>query len=139
MLSSLHHPISSSQMLHRNELYQRVPVCPPAICRQSETLSPTSIVFDGLLLHALWGGFLPLVTSVLCLFIAQDIVRRFGPLLKDPSAAEPVAYDEHFNRLLREAERGSTVAGRRASASPKVTRLTHDFRIRNSSFKLHTY
>ncbi|CAN0221316.1 unnamed protein product [Pylaiella littoralis] len=60
-----------------------------------------------------------LVNNIKRARLAIDIVRRFGPLLKDPSAAEPVAYDEHFNRLLREAERGSTVAGRRASASPK--------------------
>lgn len=48
------------------------------------------------------------------------MLRRFGPSLKDPAAAQPVAYDEHFDRLLREAERGSTAAGRRAAASPKV-------------------
>eukprot|EP00752_Nemacystus_decipiens_P002225 g2111.t2 len=51
--------------------------------------------------------------------IKRDIVRRFGPSLKDPAAAEPVEYDVHFDRLLREAERGSTAAGRRAPASPK--------------------
>lgn len=54
----------------------------------------------------------------------QDIVRRFGPSLKDPAVAEPVAYDAHFDRLLREAEKGSAAAGRRASPSPKVRRFS---------------
>lgn len=50
----------------------------------------------------------------------QDIVRRYGPSLKDPAKAEPVAYDSHFDRLLREAEKETAAEGRRASASPKV-------------------
>lgn len=54
----------------------------------------------------------------------QDIVGRFGPSLKDPAAAQPVDYDVHFDRLLREAERGGTATGRRASASPKVSSVS---------------
>lgn len=54
----------------------------------------------------------------------QDIVGRFGPSLKDPAAAQPVDYDVHFDRLLREAERGGTATGRRASASPKASSVT---------------
>lgn len=50
----------------------------------------------------------------------QDIVRRYGPSLKNAAAAEPVAYDEHFDRILKEAEKGSAAEGRRASSSPKV-------------------
>lgn len=56
----------------------------------------------------------------------QDIVRRYGPSLKDPAKAEPVAYGSHFDRLLREAERETAAAGRRPSASPKVGALNHD-------------
>ncbi|CAN0456090.1 unnamed protein product, partial [Ectocarpus sp. 8 AP-2014] len=44
---------------------------------------------------------------------------RYGPSLKNAAAAEPVAYDEHFDRILKEAERGSAAEGRRASSSPK--------------------
>ncbi|CAM9143730.1 unnamed protein product [Scytosiphon promiscuus] len=51
--------------------------------------------------------------------IFSDIITRFGSSLKDPASSEPVAYDERFEHLLREAERGSAAAGRRASASPK--------------------
>lgn len=51
--------------------------------------------------------------------IKRDIVRTFGPSLKDPTKAAPVAFDLHFDKLLREAERESAAAGRRASASPK--------------------
>lgn len=56
--------------------------------------------------------------------MVQDIVGRFGPSLKDPAAAKPVDYDAHFDRLLREAERGSTAAGKHAAASPKASSVT---------------
>ncbi|CAN0169032.1 unnamed protein product [Ectocarpus sp. 6 AP-2014] len=52
-----------------------------------------------------------------------DIVRRYGPSLKNAAAAEPVAYDEHFDRILKEAERGSAAEGRRASSSPKPSTI----------------
>lgn len=66
----------------------------------------------------------PLTSVVTCRFqLVQDIVGRFGPSLKDPAAAEPVDYDEHFDRLLKEAERGSTAAGRRASTSPMASNV----------------
>lgn len=64
-------------------------------------------------------------------------MSRFGTLLKDPAAAEPVAYDDQFNHLLREAERG--MAGRRASAPPKVNSFTNYFWVhRNPLLELHT-
>ncbi|CAM9174810.1 unnamed protein product [Ascophyllum nodosum] len=70
--------------------------------------------------------------------IKRDIIQRFGPSLKDPAQASPVAYDRHFERLLKqaEAEKGSATTpvapGRRSYASPSPSpKVNHGARDRS--------